>query len=254
MIYLLFKNIFVWPIVRHILRPTVIGLKKIPKTGAAILAANHISSGDAIAVPMQVPRRISFAVKSSIFTDKGWKAKLLICTLRFAGQVPIDRSGGEASQVALDELTRRLQRGELIGIFPEGTRSPDGRFYRSHTGVARLALSTGAPVIPIGNVKTRLHGGFLGLPSMKGAHVTVGDPMDFTPWQGQEDNPQVLRWVTNQIAIVIHQMTGQTYVDTYANRIKAGEITVKEADAFIKAKPEEEVPRPPTNAELESSA
>jgi len=174
----------------------------------------------------------------------------LAFVLRFAGQVPIDPQGGTSSHGSLDILVDLLRGGEMVGIFPEGTRSPDGRMYRFHTGVARLALAAGVPVIPMSCLDTHLKRGFLGLPTMRDATFTIGDPLDFSDWFGRQDDPGVLRWVTDQIAGVIQSMTGQTYVEVYASRVKSGELTMEQANAMVRERPGSDDVRPPTNDEL----
>jgi len=241
------------PVVRHVLRPKVEGLDRIPKTGAALLVGNHTSAGDTYPVTILVRRRIYFPGKKALFTAKNPKGRLLAFVLRFAGQVPIDPQGGASSHGSLDILVDLLRGGEMVGIFPEGTRSPDGRMYRFHTGVARLALTAGVPVIPMACQNTSLQHGFLGLPTMKDATFTIGEPLDFSDWFGRQDDPAVLRWVSDQIAGVILAMTGQTYVEVYASRVKSGELTMEQADAMVRARPGSDDVRPLTNDELAGS-
>ena len=238
------------PVVRHVLRPNVVGLDRIPAKGAALLVGNHTSAGDTYPVTILVRRRIYFPGKKALFTAKNPKGRLLAFVLRFAGQVPIDPQGGVSSHGSLDILVDLLKSGEMVGIFPEGTRSPDGRMYRFHTGVARLALSAGVPVIPMSCLNTHLTRGFLGLPTMKDATFTIGEPLDFSNWFGRQDDPAVLRWVTDQIAGVICSMTGQTYVEVYASRVKSGELSIEQADAMVRDRPGIDDVRPLTNAEL----
>jgi len=225
------------PLVRHVLRPHIEGLDRVPAKDAALLVGNHISAGDTYPVTICVRRRIYFPGKKSLFTAKNPKGRLLALVLRFAGQVPIDPQGGESSHSSLDKLIELLRQGEMVGIFPEGTRSPDGRMYRFHTGVARLALTAGVPVLPMACVNTQLQRGFLGLPTMKDAHFTIGAPLDFSEYFGRHDDPEVLRQVTDQIAAVIQSMTGQSYVDVYASRVKSGELTMQQADAMVRDHP-----------------
>ena len=245
MFYDFLKNRVGAPIVRHVLRPTVVGLDKIPQQGAAILAGNHISSGDTYPVTILVKRRIYFPGKRALFTAKNPKGRLLALVLRFAGQVPIDPQGGESSHGSLDKLVELLREGQMVGIFPEGTRSPDGRMYRFHTGVARLALTAGVPVIPMSCAGTHLRRGFLGIPTMKTARFVIGAALDFSDWHGRQDDPDVLRWVTDQIAAVIQQMTGQQYVDVYASRVKLGLLTLEQADQLVRDHPGQGSARPP---------
>ena len=143
-----------------------------------------------------------------------------------------------------------LAAGNLIGIFPEGTRTPDGRLYRGHTGVARLALENGVPVVPVGMVNTRLRRGPLGLPTMKGARIVIGAPLDYTPWRGQADSVRVLRWVTDDVMAHIQQLSGQEYVNVYASRVKYGNLKGKDLTGHLRARADEGLEAPPTDAEL----
>jgi len=222
------------PVVRHVLRPTVVGLDRIPSTGAAVLAGNHVGAGDTFPIPVLVRRRIYIPAKKEFFEVKDIKGRLLAFILRFAYQVPIDTKGGASGRASLQRLIDLLCQGEMVGIFPEGTRSPDGRMYRFHTGVARLALAAGAPVLPLACANTRLKRGFLGIPTLKDATLTIGEPLHFDEYFGQDDDPDVLRLVTDQIAAAVRNMTGQTYVDVYASRVKSGELTPAQADAFVR--------------------
>jgi len=230
------------PIVRHVLRPTVVGLERLTEPGAAVVAGNHISSGDTFPVTILLRRRMYFPAKKAFFEARNLKGRLLAWILRFAHQVPIDTDGGKAGRETLAALIDHLREGDLVGIFPEGTRSPDGRMYRFHTGVARLALAAGVPVLPLACVNTKLRRGFLGIPTMKNAVLTIGEPLHFDHYFGRQDDPAVLRYVTNSIAATIQQMTGQTYVDAYARRVKSGELTTMQADAYVLDSPPLVVP------------
>jgi len=237
MLYDFLKWYVAAPVVRHVLKPTFVGLDRVPKQGAAIIVGNHVAAGDSYPIAILVRRHMYFPGKRALFEAKNPKGRLLAFVLRFAGQVPIDPSGGASSRDSLGRLIDILDDGGLVGIFPEGTRSPDGRMYRFHTGVARLVLATGAPVIPMSCENTHLRRGFLGLPTMKGAKFTLGAPLDFSELKGQEDDSAVIRMVTDRIAATLQQMTGQTYVDVYASRVKSGELTLEQADAFVRDHP-----------------
>ena len=225
------------PLVRHVLRPTMIGLENIPATGPVLLAGNHISEADSWPVPTVIRRHVTELAKLDFFKATDFKGRLLARVLRFLPTVPVDTRGGPDAHHSLDAVIDILRAGGMVGIFPEGTRSPDGRLYRFHTGVARLALASGALVVPMGCVNTRLRRGFLGLPTLKHAHYTVGEAMDFSADFGRQDDPAVLRRVTDEIAAAIQALTGQTYVDVYARRVKSGELTLEQADAFVRARP-----------------
>jgi len=241
------------PIVRHVLRPQVVGLDLIPTESAALIVGNHISAGDTYPVAILTRRRIFFPGKRALFTAKNPKGRLLAALLKFAGHVPIDPQGGTSSHSSLHKLVELLQQGELVGIFPEGTRSPDGRMYRFHTGVARMALAAGVPVIPMACVNTYLRRGFLGLPTLRDAQFTLGEPLDFSDWHGRDDDPAALRWVADEIAAVLCSMTGQEYVEVYASRVKSGELTIEQANAMVRDRPGAGNERPPTNAEIDGA-
>jgi len=158
MLYLFLRRFFVGPLVKLLFRPKVTGLENIPATGPALLVSNHLAFCDSIFLPVAVPRQIVFPAKSEYFTAPGLKGKLVATFFRSVGQIPIDRSGGRASLAALNTGLEILEKGELFGIYPEGTRSPDGRLYKGKTGVARMAIVAGVPVIPVAMIDTeKLH-------------------------------------------------------------------------------------------------
>ncbi|MCL2315851.1 MAG: 1-acyl-sn-glycerol-3-phosphate acyltransferase [Actinomycetia bacterium] len=220
------------PLFTHVLRTRLVGAEVIPPRGPGIIAANHLGGTDVVFVPALLDRPVSYPAKAELFEGKGLKW-VLSAWLRSMGQVPLDRRGGRAGVDGLRPLVEVLERGGLVGIFPEGTRSPDGRLYRGHTGVARLALVTGAPVYPVGMSNTHLRPGFLGLPSLRTAKAVFGPPLDFSAWQGRGGEPEVLRRVTDDIMRAIQQITGQEYVDVYANRVKGGELTPDEVERHV---------------------
>src|SRR5262250_3450107 len=142
-----------WPLLR-LFRPWAEGTENVPRSGPAIIASNHLSFSDHFFAPLPLPRKVVFLAKSEYFTGRGLKGLVSKAFFSGVGQIPVDRSGGEASERALATGLRVLAEGRLLGIYPEGTRSPDGRLYRGHTGVARLALESGVPVVPVGLVGT----------------------------------------------------------------------------------------------------
>jgi 1-acyl-sn-glycerol-3-phosphate acyltransferase len=221
----------------------------IPESGGAVVAANHVASGDTITMPSLFKRKIIFPGKKELFMKRGLIGHLLSWFLKSIGTVSLDRSGGRASAAGLAPLIQVLEDGGLVGIFPEGTRSPDGRLYRSHTGVARLALTAQVPVIPVGMKHTGITRGFLGIPSMKDARIIIGEPLDFSPWYGQENNTVTLRWVTDEIARAIQVLTGQQYVNVYASKVKHAEMTPEEVNAHVLTHPNDGVDVPLTKAE-----
>lgn len=221
MLYWVVKAILT-PILRTIFRPWVQGGEHIPTDGPAILASNHLSFSDSIFLPLVVPRRITFLAKADYFTGSGVKGRLSKMFFAGVGQVPIDRSGGAASEAALRTGKRILADGSLLGLYPEGTRSPDGRLYRGKTGVARMALEAGVPVIPVAMINTDVvqPTGKV-IPRLGRVGVKVGKPLDFSRYAGMEGDRFVLRSVTDEIMYELMQLSGQEYVDTYATKAKA---------------------------------
>ena len=210
------------PILRTLFRPWVQGLEHVPTDGPAILASNHLSFSDSIFLPLVVPRRITFLAKADYFTGTGVKGKLSKAFFSGVGQVPIDRSGGAASEAALTTGKRILAEGNLLGLYPEGTRSPDGRLYRGKTGVARMALEAGVPVIPVAMVNTDVvqPTGRV-IPKLGRVGVKIGEPLDFSRYAGMQGDRFVLRSITDEIMYELMLLSGQEYVDTYATKAKA---------------------------------
>ncbi|MFZ5850705.1 MAG: lysophospholipid acyltransferase family protein, partial [Actinomycetota bacterium] len=222
MFYWFLKRVLLGPFLRLIFRPWVEGLEHVPAEGPAILASNHLSFSDSIFLPLVVPRRITFIAKSDYFTGRGLKGWLTARFFRGVGQLPVDRAGGRASEAALRAGHKVLQRGELFGIYPEGTRSPDGRLYRGKTGVARLALQAGVPVLPVAMIDTeKLQPPGRLRPRLVRPGVRIGAPLDFSRYQGMESDRFVLRSVTDEIMYRLMLLSGQEYVDVYASRAKA---------------------------------
>ncbi len=221
MLYWVLKRFILGPLLRVIFRPWVEGLEHIPADGAAILASNHLSFSDSIFLPLVVDRRITFLAKSDYFTGKGIKGWFTKLFFTGVGQVPVDRSGGRAAEAALRTGTRILAQGDLLGLYPEGTRSPDGRLYRGKTGVARMALEAGVTVIPVAMIDTekiqpvgRLR------PRIMRVGVRFGRPLDFTRYEGMEGDRFVLRSMTDELMYELMMLSGQEYVDMYAARAK----------------------------------
>jgi 1-acyl-sn-glycerol-3-phosphate acyltransferase len=210
------------PILRTLFRPKVEGLEHIPADGAAILASNHLSFSDSIFLPLVVPRRVTFLAKSDYFTTRGVKGRLKAGFFKGVGQLPVDRSGGRASQAALEAGLKVLNAGDLLGIYPEGTRSPDGRLYRGKTGVARMALEAGVPVIPCAMVNTyEIQPPGQVIPKITRVEIRIGKPLDFSRYAGLADDRFVLRSMTDEIMYELMMLSGQEYVDTYATKAKA---------------------------------
>jgi 1-acyl-sn-glycerol-3-phosphate acyltransferase len=219
--YWFLKVFALGPMLKTIYRPWVEGLENVPREGPAIFASNHLSFVDSVFLPLVVPRRITFPAKIEYFTGVGVKGRLTALFFRGIGQVPMDRTGGRASQLALDAGLRILQRGEIFGIYPEGTRSPDGRLYKGKTGVARLALASGAPVLPVSMIGTdAMQPPGKALPKLMRPGVRIGKPLDFSRYEGMEGDRFVLRSVTDEIMYELMELSGQEYVDVYAQRAK----------------------------------
>ena len=213
---------FLTPLLRVLYRPWTEGLENVPETGPVILASNHLSFLDSIFMPLMVPRRVTFLAKSDYFTERGVKGRLKRLFFTGVGQVPIDRSGGRASEAALLTGIAILNEGKLLGIYPEGTRSPDGRLYRGKVGVAKMALEAGVPVIPvamIGTFEVQPQGKVM--PRIKRVGVRFGAPLDFSRYTGLEDDRFVLRSMTDEIMYELMSLSNQEYVDIYAAKAKA---------------------------------
>jgi 1-acyl-sn-glycerol-3-phosphate acyltransferase len=225
--YWFLKRIVLGPVLRLIFRPYVIGLENVPEEGGAILASNHLSFSDSIFLPLVIERRVTFLAKADYFTGRGLKGRLTAGFFRGVGQLPVDRSGGQASEAALNAGLKVLRRGELLGIYPEGTRSPDGRLYRGKTGVARMSLEAGVPVLPVAMIDTEK----IQPPGRKRptlgirVGINIGKPLDFSRYEGMEGDRFVLRSITDEVMYELMDLSGQEYVDIYAqvakDRLKA---------------------------------
>ena len=236
MFYWFLKQIVVGPLLRIFFRPWVEGAETLPEEGPAILASNHLSFSDSIFLPLIVPRHVTFLAKSDYFTTPGLKGKLTAAIFRGAGQLPVDRSGGKASSAALDAGLKVLRSGRLLGIYPEGTRSPDGRLYRGRTGVARMALEAKVKVIPVAMIGTdEAQPTGQVIPKITRIGVRIGKPLDFSRYEGMQDDRLVLRSITDEILYEMMLLSGQEYVDMYATSMKdrlskASRIRKKQAD------------------------
>lgn len=221
MLWWLLKHLLVGPMLWTVYRPTVEGVEHVPKSGPAILVGNHIGFLDSVFMPLVIDRRVYFLAKSDYFTGRGLKGRLMRAFFLGIGQLPIDRSGGKASEASLNSGLEVLGRGDLLGIYPEGTRSPDGRLYRGRTGVARMILETGVPVIPVvvWGTDTAMPIGAK-LPKVTKVGVRFGEPMDFSRYAGLESDRFVLRSVTDEIVYELQRLSGQEYVDVYASSVK----------------------------------
>ncbi|MET7272750.1 MULTISPECIES: lysophospholipid acyltransferase family protein [Streptomyces] len=224
MFYYVLKYVLLGPLLRLVFRPRIEGLDHVPGSGAAIVAGNHLSFSDHFLMPAVLRRRITFLAKAEYFTGPGLKGRLTAFFFRSAGQIPVDRSGKEAGQAAIREGLGVLGRGELLGIYPEGTRSHDGRLYKGKVGVAVMALRAGVPVVPcamIGTFEAQPPG--RKIPKVHPVVIRFGEPLDFSRYAGMEREKAVLRAVTDEIMYAILSLSEQEYVDRYAADVKAEE-------------------------------
>jgi 1-acyl-sn-glycerol-3-phosphate acyltransferase len=220
--YFFLKNFVLGPILQLIFRPWIRGKHHVPKSGGAILASNHLSFSDSIFLPLKVTRPVTFLAKSDYFTGKGVKGALTRWFFKATGQLPIDRSGGKASEDSLNTGLGVLERGLLLGIYPEGTRSPNGKLYRGRTGIARMALESGAPVIPVAMIDTeKVQAIGQSLPRVRRVGVVMGEPLDFSRFAGMEGERAVLRAVTDRIVYEVMRLSGQEYEDVYASTVRS---------------------------------
>jgi 1-acyl-sn-glycerol-3-phosphate acyltransferase len=209
---------FLTPFLMVLFRPKVKGLRHVPGSGPVIIASNHLSFSDSIFMPLVVPRKVTFLAKSEYFTSPGPKGLLKKLTFIALGQVPVDRSGGRRSEAALITGLKVLAEGKCLGIYPEGTRSPDGRLYKGRSGIARLAIESGSPVIPVAMFNTeKIQPTGTVVPKVMRVAMIFGEPMYF---EGDSTDLQHLRDVTDKIMQTIQALSGQEYVDTYATKAK----------------------------------
>ncbi len=221
MFYWVLKTLVLGPVLRLLFRPWVEGEQNIPADGAAIFASNHLSFSDSIFLPLVLPRRITFLAKADYFTGSGVKGRATAAFFKGAGQLPIDRSGAGAGDAALRSGLKVLRRGELLGIYPEGTRSPDGRLYRGRVGVARMALEAGCPVLPVAMIGTdKAQPTGKKVPKIMRIGVRIGKPLDFSRYEGMEDDRFVLRSITDELMYELMLLSRQEYVDMYATSMK----------------------------------
>jgi len=220
--YWLLKWVFIGPLLKLVFRPQAENVEAVPLRGAAILASNHLSYSDWLFMPLAIPRRVTFVAKAEYFEGHGLKGWLQRTFFAGAGQVPIDRSSGRAAEGAMRTGLKILAQGELFGIYPEGTRSPDGRLHRGRTGVARMALESRVPVIPVAVVGSNIvapPGKVFGRYARP--VVRFGRRLDFSRYEGMESDRYILRAITDEIMYEIMELSGQEYVDKYAVKGRA---------------------------------
>ncbi|MFF8907380.1 MULTISPECIES: lysophospholipid acyltransferase family protein [Streptomyces] len=209
------------PIMRLMFRPQVEGVENIPGDGPVILAGNHLTFIDSMVLPLVSKRQVFFIGKDEYVTGKGVKGRLMAWFFTGVGMIPVDRDGASGGVAALMTGRRILEEGRIFGIYPEGTRSPDGRLYRGRTGIARLTLMTGAPVVPFAMIGTdKLQPGGRGIPRPGRVTVRFGEPMEFSRYDGMDRDRYVLRAVTDSVMTEVMRLSGQEYVDMYATKAK----------------------------------
>ncbi|MFF3641827.1 lysophospholipid acyltransferase family protein [Streptomyces sp. NPDC002564] len=237
-------------------RPWVEGLENVPAEGPAILASNHLSFSDSFFLPAVLDRKVTFIAKAEYFTSPGVKGKLTAAFFKGVGQLPVDRSGGRgAGEAAIKSGIEVLERGELFGIYPEGTRSPDGRLYRGKPGgLARVALATGAPVLPVAMIDTeKIQPPGKVMPKLMRPGIRIGKPLDFRRYQGMEQDRFVLRALTDEVMYEIMKLSGQEYVDMYATAAKR-QISEAQKAAKAEEKAAEKAAEKSTEKAAEKSA
>jgi len=221
MTYLFLKNIVLGPILNLLFRPWVRGSENVPRKGGVVLASNHLSFVDSIFLPLKVKRPVTFLAKSDYFTGKGLKGAVIRWFFKSTGQLPIDRSGGKASEDSLNTGLGVLEKELVLGIYPEGTRSPDGKLYRGRTGIARMILEAQVPVVPVAMIDTdKVQPLGAKYPKIHRVGVKFGQQLDFSRFAGMEGERVVLRSVTDQIVYRIRELSGQKYEDVYASTIR----------------------------------
>ncbi|MGC3954003.1 MAG: lysophospholipid acyltransferase family protein [Propionicimonas sp.] len=236
--YDFFKLVLFRPVVKFLFGAKLSGEQNIPVSGGAVLAVNHIGAFETYALPALMRRRLTFPAKAELFAgNRGLASKVVAWFLKGVGQVPLDRSGGRSSLDGLRPVLQVLTDGGLVGIFPEGTRSPDGRLYRGKTGVARIALTADVPIIPVAAFSTQTVRNRFGLPWVRKPRLVVGEPISFPQYAGRGEDRAVIRWVTDEVMAAIQAISGQTYVEAYASSVKYGSVSAEEAKA-------KELPRP----------
>lgn len=252
--YWFLKRVVAGPILRILFRPWVRGLENLPSDGPAIIAGNHNHFMDSIFVPLLAPRPVVYLAKKDYFTGRGLKGAVTRWFFKLNNQLPMDRAGGSGSQASLESGLKVLREGNSLGIYPEGTRSPDGKLYRGRTGVARLVLESGAPVIPvaiIGTDKIQPPGRLI--PKFRRVGIVFGSSMDFSKYEGLPNDRFLLRSVTDEIMYEIMRLSGQEYVDKYASTVKTKLLTSTKPKKSEDRKPEGEKPQDSAGADEDQS-
>ena len=257
MFYWFLKYVAVGPVAKLVFRPRVEGIGHVPARGAAIIASNHLSAADWVFMPLSLRRRVTFLAKAEYFTGSGPKGFAQRVFFGGSGQVPIDRTNASAAEDAIRTGIRILGQGQVLGIYPEGTRSPDGRLFRGKTGIARMTLETGAPVIPVAMVYEPRRVPLPGrLGRLLGKHlvrvvVRFGEPLDFSRYAGLSGDRFVERSITDEVMYEIMELSGQEYVDVYGAKVKKSMdttgLTATEAVSRLQPPPQEAADRLPSS-------
>ena len=221
MLYWLMKYVLLGPLLRIAFRPRLEGAQHLPRTGGALVASNHLAVIDSFVLPLMVPRRMTFPAKVEYFNQPGLVGTLKRWFFTGMGQIPIDRGNANAARAALDTGVRVVREGRLFGIYPEGTRSPDGRLYKGRTGVARMALEARVPVVPVAMIGTD-RANPVGSRFWRPCRITIriGAPIDFSRYHAIGDDRQVERAMTDEVMSALHDLSEQEYVDVYASSAK----------------------------------
>jgi 1-acyl-sn-glycerol-3-phosphate acyltransferase len=210
------------PLLRLLWRPEITGTEHIPATGGAIIASNHLSILDSVFLPLMLERPVTFAAKSEYFTGTRLSDRFAAAYMRATKQLSVDRGVARSAQGTLEAALRLLQAGELFGIYPEGTRSPDGKLYRGRTGVGWLALASGVPVIPVAMIGSdRVLPPGHTVPRLHRIGIRVGQPLTFESYRDARPAAQARRAITDEVMKAIQDLSGQEYVATYASVRKA---------------------------------
>jgi 1-acyl-sn-glycerol-3-phosphate acyltransferase len=220
-LYWVLKNLVIGPWLRVLFRPWVEGRENLPDRGAAMLASNHLSFSDSFFLAVVLNRPLTYLAKSDYFTGRGIKGYFTKLFFNGVGQVPVDRSGGRSAESVVLTATRLLADGALLGIYPEGTRSPNGTLYRGRTGAARMALEAKVPIVPVAMINTyEIQPPGVIKPRLRRVGIRVGKPLTFDRYEGLEDDRFILRSVTDEVMYELMTLSGQEYVDMYATRAK----------------------------------
>ncbi|PHX61548.1 MAG: 1-acyl-sn-glycerol-3-phosphate acyltransferase [Actinobacteria bacterium] len=232
MLYWVLKNLVIGPWLRVLFRPWVEGRENLPDRGAAMLASNHLSFSDSFFLAVVLNRPLTYLAKSDYFTGRGLKGYFTKLFFNGVGQVPVDRSGGRSAESVVQTATRLLGDGALLGIYPEGTRSPNGTLYRGRTGAARMALEAKVPIVPVAMINTyEIQPPGVIKPRLRRVGIRVGKPLTFDRYEGLEDDRFILRSVTDEVMYELMTLSGQEYVDMYATRAKELIATGDPADS-----------------------